>query len=87
MCVTPYHAPYEISDSPSVGDGKVLTQHGHKLLDASILHLVKKTRIKINKAKAMFTGRSPRHTQVGHPEGTKQKPGVDIRVKGMGHVM
>jgi hypothetical protein len=45
-------------------------------------------RIKISKAKATFTGRSPRHTKVGHPEGTKPKPGVDIRaVKEEGHVM
>jgi hypothetical protein len=29
----------------------------------------------INKAKATFTGRRSRHTQVGHPEGTKPKPG------------
>jgi hypothetical protein len=35
-----------------------------------------KIRIKINKAKATFTGRSPRHTQVGHPEDTQQNPGV-----------
>jgi hypothetical protein len=47
-----------------------------------------KTRIKINKAKTTFTGRTPRHTKVGHPDGTKPKPGVDIRaVKGEGHVM
>jgi hypothetical protein len=37
------------------------------------------TRIKINKAKATFTGRSPRHTKIGHPEGTKPKHGFDIR--------
>jgi hypothetical protein len=30
-----------------------------------------KTRIKINKVKATFTGRSPRHTQEGHPEDTQ----------------
>jgi hypothetical protein len=49
---------------------------------------VKNTRIKINKAKATFTGRSLQHIQVGHPEGTKPKPGVEIRaVKGEGRVM
>jgi hypothetical protein len=37
-----------------------------------------KTRIKINKAKATFTGRGPR---------TLKKPRADIRVKGVGHVM
>jgi hypothetical protein len=48
----------------------------------------KKTRININKVKTTFTARSPRHTKVGHPEGTKQKPGVNIRAaKGEGHVM
>jgi hypothetical protein len=36
----------------------------------------KKTRMKINKAKATFTGRSPRHTKVGHPEGTKPSPWI-----------
>jgi hypothetical protein len=39
----------------------------------------RKKRIKINKIKATFTGRSPRHTQVGHPEDTHQKPRVEIR--------
>jgi hypothetical protein len=38
-----------------------------------------KKRIKINKIKATFTGRSPRHTQAWQPEDTQQKPGVDIR--------
>jgi hypothetical protein len=48
----------------------------------------KKTRIKITKVKETFTGCSPRHTQVGHPEGTRQKSGVDIRTgNGEGHVM
>jgi hypothetical protein len=48
----------------------------------------KNTRIKINKAKATLMGRRPRNTQVGHPEGTKPKSGVDMRaVKGEGHVM
>jgi hypothetical protein len=42
--------------------------------------------------KAMFTGRSPRHTQAttaGHTEGTQPKAGVGIRAaKGEeGHVM
>jgi hypothetical protein len=47
----------------------------------------KKTRIKINKAKATFTGRNPRHTQADHPEGTKPKSGVDtMTAKGEGHV-
>jgi hypothetical protein len=46
------------------------------------------TRIKINKAKATFTGRSPPTHPVGHPEGLKPKSGVDtIAVKGEGHVM
>jgi DNA-binding protein H-NS len=35
--------------------------------------IMKKTRIKINKVKTTFTGRSPRHTQVGHPDDTKKK--------------
>jgi hypothetical protein len=30
---------------------------------------------------------APGHTQAGHPEGTKQVPGVDTRAKGAGHVM
>jgi hypothetical protein len=47
------------------------------LLFVCLLIVLEKTRIKINKAKATFTWRSPRHTQVGHPEGTKQKPGVE----------
>jgi hypothetical protein len=34
--------------------------------------------IKINKAKATFTGRRPGHTQVGHPEGTKQNKSLII---------
>jgi hypothetical protein len=47
-----------------------------------------RTIIKINKAKATFTERSPRHTKVGHPEATKPKPGVDIgAVKGEGLVI
>jgi hypothetical protein len=49
---------------------------------------IKKTRIQINKVKATLKDAAPRHTQVGHPEGTKQKPGMDIRAaKGEGHVM
>jgi hypothetical protein len=44
--------------------------------------------MKINKAKATFTGGSPLTPQLGHPEGTKPKSGVDIRVaKGEGHVI
>jgi hypothetical protein len=42
--------------------------------------MMKQMRIKINKAKAMFTGSSPRHTQAttaGHQECTK--PGADTR--------
>jgi hypothetical protein len=54
--------------------------------DSAII-IAKKTRIKIKKAKATFIGRGPRHTQAWHPEGTKQKPGADTRVKGVGHVM
>jgi hypothetical protein len=34
----------------------------------------KKTKIKITKVKVTSTGRSPRHTQEGHLEDTKQKP-------------
>jgi hypothetical protein len=50
--------------------------------------MLKNTRIKINKVKATFTGRSPRHTKVGHPEDTQHKSVVDIRAaKGEGHVM
>jgi hypothetical protein len=30
---------------------------------------------------------APGHTQVGHTEDTKQKPGLDTRAKGVGHVM
>jgi hypothetical protein len=63
-----------------------LTTHFKRLTVVKVTE--QKTRIKINKAKATFTGRSPRHTQVGHPEGHKPKPGEDIRaVKGEGHVM
>jgi hypothetical protein len=51
-----------------------------------------KTSLKINKAKATFTGRSPRHNQAttaGHLEGIKPKPGEDIRALkgGGGHVI
>jgi hypothetical protein len=46
------------------------------------------TRIKINNVKATFTGHNSRHTQVGNPEDTQQKPGVDVRAaKGEGHVI
>jgi hypothetical protein len=44
--------------------------------EAKLLHAfkhclkLKKRKIKINNAKATFTGRGPQHTRVGHPVGT-----------------
>jgi hypothetical protein len=35
-------------------------------------NIIEMTRIKINKTKATFMGRSPRHTKIGHPEDARK---------------